>query len=131
LIWLLVAIARGEEMKKFVVAAALWMWGSMAASAAELAPKHPEPLLVSRPAGDTAAARERGGVESLTRPNQDEVIDKAALLSGLLFVTITTVFLASPLGAGNDATTRANDVRTTSLRHGKRSGRESFRNPPV
>jgi hypothetical protein len=125
-----VAIASGEEMKKFVVAAALWMWGSMAASAAELAPTHTEASLVTRPAGDIAAARQRGGVESVTRSNQ-EIIDKAALLGGFFFVTITTVLLASPLGVGNDAMTRTNDVRTTSVRHGKRTGREGFRNSPV
>ena len=116
-------------MKKFVVAAALSMWGSMAASAVELAPKHTEPSpLVTRPAGDIAAARQRDGVA--TRQNQ-EVIDKAAVLGGLLVVTITAVFLASPLGVGNDAMARTNDVRTTSIRHGKRSGRNGFRNPPV
>jgi hypothetical protein len=130
LIWLLVAIARGEEMQKFVVAAALWICGSMAASAAELALKHTESSLVTRPAGDIAAARQRGRVESVTRPNQ-EVIDKAAVLSGFFLVTITTVLLASPLGVGNDAMIRTNDMRTTSVRHGKRTGRESFKNPPV
>jgi hypothetical protein len=130
LIWLLVAIARGEEMQKFVVAAALWMWGSMAASAAELAPRHTESSLATRPAGDIAAAQQRGRVESVTRPNQ-ELIDKAAVLSGFFLVTITTILLASPLGVGNDAVSRTNDVRTTSVRHGKRTGRESVRNPPV
>jgi hypothetical protein len=130
LILLLGAIARGEKMKKFVVAAALWMWGSMAASAAELALKHTEPSLVARPAGDIAAARQRGRVESVTRPNQ-ELIDKVALLGGLFFVTITTILLASPLGVGNDAMTRTNGVRTTSARHGKRTGRAGFGNPPV
>ena len=117
-------------MKKLVVAAALWIWGSMAASAAELAPKHSESSLVTRPAGDIAAARQRRRVESVTRPNQ-EVIDKAALLGGFFFVTITTVLLASPLGVGNDATIRTNEVRTTSFRHGKKTGRAGFGNPPV
>lgn len=117
-------------MKKFVVAAALWMWGSMAASAAELALKHTEPSLVTSSAGSIAAARQRGRVESVTRPNQ-EVIDKAALLGSLFFVTMTTVLLASPLGVGNDAMTRTNDVRTTSVRHGKRTGRAGFGSPPV
>jgi hypothetical protein len=104
-------------MKKVVVAAALAMWGAMASSASELAPRN----AVSLP---PAVARSREVCTARER-------DRAAVLSALFFVTITTVLVASRIGLGNVAVTHTDNVRTTNVRRGEKTGRGCFRKSPV
>jgi hypothetical protein len=107
-------------MKRILIAAAFLIFGAMAASAAELAPKYAKTLpVVVDPASNAGVAQQWNNMDSTMPPNP-RAVDKAIVLGGLFFVAIATALLASSYGEDHDTKTMRGNVRLAHLHHRQR-----------